>query len=62
MGAKVRGEHAKAFRQPILGELAEAAAVTGYAVQANDRRGARLAPLVNVELQSSDWSSAAGGS
>src|SRR5205823_10910802 len=44
--AKVRGENAEAALEPLLGEAAEAPAVAGDAVEADDRRGVAIAPLV----------------
>jgi len=49
--AQVRSEDVEAAGEPLLGELAEAPAVTLDAVQADDRRSARSAPLMGVELQ-----------
>jgi hypothetical protein len=47
--AEVRRENAEAAGEPLLRELAEARAVTLDAVQADDGRRCRVAPLVDVE-------------
>jgi hypothetical protein len=53
VATQVRSEDVEPSRQTLLGEPAEATAVTGDPVQADDARGARLAPLVEVKPQSS---------
>jgi hypothetical protein len=50
VSAQVGGDDVEAAREPLLGELPEAQAVTGDAVQADDERRARVAPLVGVQL------------
>ena len=48
--AQVGSEHVEPRRPPLLRELLEALAVRGHAVQADDGRILRVAPLVHVEL------------
>jgi hypothetical protein len=46
---EIRREHVEAVRPPLLRELAEAPSVGRDAVQADERRGGRVAPFVEVE-------------
>lgn len=49
VAAQVGGEHPEAPPQPLLGEAAKAAAVGRDAVEAEDRWGVPVAPLVEVQ-------------
>ena len=60
VAAQVRCEHAVAVGQPLLGELAEAAAVRVDAVDAHDRRRAGVAPLVQLEQHQPERAASAG--
>jgi hypothetical protein len=46
---QVGSEHPEALSEVFLGESAEAFAVGHDAVEAEDGRGARIAPLVDVQ-------------
>ena len=48
MAAEVGGEHPE-VGQPLLGQAAEAAAVAHHTVEAEDGRGGRVTPLVDVQ-------------
>ena len=48
MAAEIGGEHAKA-PQTLLCQTAVAAAVSHHAVEAEDGRSGRVAPLVDVQ-------------
>jgi len=48
VAAKVGGEHPEAG-QPLLGQAAEAAAMAHHTMEAEDGRGSRVAPLVDVQ-------------
>ncbi len=51
MPAQVGREHVVAIGEPS-GEMLEAPAVRGHAVQADERRSAAVAPLVHVQRHS----------
>jgi hypothetical protein len=46
---QVGGEHPETPRQALFGEAAEAAAMGRDTVEAEDGRGIRVAPLVDVQ-------------
>jgi O-acetyl-ADP-ribose deacetylase (regulator of RNase III) len=47
--SQIRRDHSEPVGEPLLGQLAEALPVRRYAVQADQRRRARVAPLVDVQ-------------